>query len=55
MQKYEVEFNTLTLLNRKNAEYPDKVFDFLIENGVRYMQFIPCVELAPPTGEIADF
>ncbi len=54
-KKYEVEFNTLTLLNRKNAEYPDKVFDFLIENGVRYMQFIPCVELAPPTGEIADF
>lgn len=54
-KKYKVEFNTLTLLNKKNVEHPDEVLDFLIENDVRYLQFIPCVETDPATGGIADF
>ena len=54
-RKYEVEFNTLTLLNNRNIEQPDRVLDFLIDRGVRYMQFIPCVETDPATGKIADF
>ncbi|MHC4603021.1 MAG: anaerobic sulfatase maturase [Planctomycetota bacterium] len=54
-KKYKVEFNILTLLNNKNAERPDELFDFFIENGVRFLQFIPCVETDPATGEIADF
>jgi len=43
------------LLNNKNAEHPDDLFDFFIENGIKYMQFIPCVELDPKTGKVADF
>ncbi len=54
-KKYKVEFNTLTLLNAKNAEHPDEVFDFLVGLGTRFLQFIPCVEVDPATGEIADF
>ncbi len=54
-KKYNVEFNTLTLLNAKNADHPDEIFDFLIGLGVKYLQFIPCVEVDPKTGEIADF
>ncbi len=54
-KEYEVEFNTLTLLNAKNIEYPEKIFSFLTELGVKYMQFIPCVEIVPDTKEIADF
>lgn len=54
-KEYKVEFNTLTLLNKKNVEHADEVFDFLIENGVKYLQFIPCVETDPETGGIADF
>jgi len=54
-KKYNVEFNTLTLLNARNAEHPDEVFDFLIGLGVKFLQFIPCVEVDPETGEIADF
>ncbi len=54
-KEYKVEFNTLTLLNDKNVEHPDELFDFFIENGIRYLQFIPCVETDPATGEIADF
>ncbi|MHC4169475.1 MAG: SPASM domain-containing protein [Planctomycetota bacterium] len=54
-KKYDVEFNTLTLLNAKNTEHPDEVFDFLTGLGVRFLQFIPCVEVDPETGKIADF
>ena len=54
-RQYKVEFNTLTLLNSKNAEHPDELFDFLVENGVKYLQFIPCVETDPATGRIEDF
>jgi len=54
-KKYKVEFNTLTLLNDKTAAHPDELFDFFVENGIKYLQFIPCVELEPETGEVAEF
>ena len=54
-KQYDVEYNTLTLLNDRNAEHPDEVFDFLVELGVKFVQFIPCVEVDPATGKIADF
>ncbi len=54
-REYKVEFSALVLLNNKNVEHPDELFDFLIENDMTYLQFIPCVETDPATGEIADF
>jgi len=54
-KEYKVALNTLTLLNAKNAERPDEVFDFLAGLDVMFLQFIPCAELNPSTGEIADF
>jgi len=54
-RQYDVEFNTLTLLNKVNVEHPDELFDFLVGLGTRYLQFIPCVETDPTTGQVADF
>jgi uncharacterized protein len=54
-KEHKVEFNTLTLVNRLTADHPDEIFDFLIDLGVRYLQFIPCVEVDPQTGRIAEF
>jgi len=54
-KRREVEFNTLTLVNNLTAEHPDEIFDFLLDLGVRYLQFIPCVEVDPQTGQIAAF
>ncbi len=54
-QKHKVEFSALVLLNNKNVEHPERLFDFLIENELTYIQFIPCVEREPKTGNIADF
>jgi uncharacterized protein len=54
-KKYGVEFNTLTLLNNRNVDHPDELFDFFVAHGSTYMQFIPCVEVEPAGGRIADF
>jgi len=54
-KKHNVEFNILVLLNNKNVEHPDEIWDFFIEHKIQYLQFVQCVERDPDTGEIADF
>jgi uncharacterized protein len=54
-KKHQVEFSTLVLLNNKNVEHPETLFNFLVENKLTYLQFIPCVEIDPATNTFADF
>jgi uncharacterized protein len=54
-KKHEVEFSALILLNNKSVQHPDGIFDFLIENDLTYLQYIPCVERDPAIGKITDF
>ncbi|RAS30914.1 anaerobic sulfatase maturase [Paraburkholderia bryophila] len=45
LKKHGVGFNTLTVVNRKNAKRPIDVYRFLRDEvGSTYIQFIPCVE-----------
>ncbi len=44
LKKYNVEFNTLTSVQRDNSYKPMEVYSFLKEIGSRFMQFIPIVE-----------
>ena len=44
LKKHEVDFNTLTVINNINCEYPLEVYRFLKQIGSQYMQFIPIVE-----------
>ena len=45
LKRYEVPFNSLTVVNRYNAKYPLEVYRFLTQElGSTYVQFIPCVE-----------
>ena len=44
LKKHQVEFNVLTLLTDHNVDSTDQIFSFLIEQGITYMQFIPCLE-----------
>ena len=44
LKENNVEFNTLTAVNRHNSQYPLEVYRFLKEVGSGFMQFIPVVE-----------
>jgi uncharacterized protein len=54
-REHNVEFNVLVLLNNRNVEHPDELWDFFIEQGIGFLQFVQCVETDPKTGNIADF
>ena len=44
LQKHEVEFNTLSVINDYNVDYPLEIYNFFKEIGSKYMQFSPIVE-----------
>ena len=54
-RRHKVEFNILILLNNKNVEAVDELFDFFRDNKIKYLQFIPCIERDTATGQIAEF
>ncbi|APC13327.1 anaerobic sulfatase maturase [Providencia rettgeri] len=44
LNKYRVDFNTLTVVNNYNVKKPIEIYEFLKSIGSYYMQFIPVVE-----------
>lgn len=51
LQKHGVDYNVLACVNRQSAQEPQKVYDFLCEAGVQFIQFIPVVERQAGTWE----
>lgn len=45
LQKHQVEFNILTLVNSANVHHAREIYNYLKDHGFFYQQFIPCVEL----------
>ncbi|RMD74897.1 MAG: anaerobic sulfatase maturase [Lentisphaerae bacterium] len=54
LKRHQVEFNTLTTVQRYNADHPQEVYRFLRRIGSTFMQFIPIVEPAPDGAEGAS-
>lgn len=46
LRRNRVEFNILTLVNRANVSKPVEVYNYLVEQGFLYHQYIECVEFA---------
>ena len=55
MQKHGVNFNAIACIHRRNGDHPVRVYRFLRDSGVQFMQFIPVVQPAtdarPPLGQ----
>lgn len=47
LKRHKVDFNTLTCVNRANADKGPEVYAFLKAIGSRYLQFIPIIERLP--------
>ncbi len=48
LQKHQVEFNILAVVNDYNADYPVEFYQFFKQLGVQYIQFSPIVERLLP-------
>jgi len=55
LRRYNVDFNILVLLNRRNVEYPKELFEFFVKKNFHYLQFIPCVESDLQEGKVRDY
>jgi uncharacterized protein len=53
--RHNAEFNILTVINRVTADHPTEIYEFMVDSGFRFMQFIPCVERDPHSGELSPF
>lgn len=55
--RHGVEFNALTCVSRSNADHPVRVYHFLRDSGIEFIQFIPIVEhldRPPPEATTSD-
>lgn len=44
LSRHKVNFNILTVVNGYNARHAGKLYRFFAQNGLRYLQFIPCLD-----------
>ncbi len=51
MRKHRVEFNILTLLTDANIRQPDELYAFFRSQDFSWLQFIPCFEHDPVSGD----
>ena len=64
MNKHQVEWNAMAVVNDYNADYPEEFYRFFRDMGCRFLQFTPVVErlterglatLSDPGEEVTDF
>lgn len=44
LQRHRVEFNILVLVSKANVDHAMEVYNYLVDQGFYYHQYIPCVE-----------
>jgi uncharacterized protein len=55
LQDEDVEHNALVMLTSHSWDKPRIIWDYLHDLGVDFMQFIPCLERDPETGEMSQY
>ncbi|NLN02523.1 MAG: anaerobic sulfatase maturase [Lentisphaerae bacterium] len=54
LRRHRVDFNILTLVNRRNAAEPERIYRHLVQQGCLHHQYIPCVA-HDATGQLLPF
>ena len=44
MDKHRVEYNVLCVLTAESSRRAGRIWDFIVQEDIRYIQFIPCLE-----------
>ena len=44
LKKHRVDFNILTVVTKQTARYTEKIYRFLQKNGMKYQQYIACLD-----------
>ena len=44
MDKYSVDYNMLCVLTAENSRRAKRIWEFIMREGIKYIQFIPCLE-----------
>lgn len=44
LEQYQVDFNILCVLTSQLAHHPQQIFNFLLNQNIKYIQFIPCLD-----------
>lgn len=55
LQRAQVEHNALCMVTSLSATKAGLIWDFLLAQGLEYLQFIPCLEKERRTGQLAEF
>ncbi|MBD3419825.1 MAG: anaerobic sulfatase maturase [Chitinivibrionales bacterium] len=55
LRRNDVEFNVLSMMTAYSVENVKQTYAFFKRNGLKHLQFIPCLEMMPGTAEPADF
>jgi len=55
LQQHQVETNILCMATSHSADQAACIFGYLYELGARFMQFIPCLEQHPRSGEVLPY
>ena len=55
LRQRNVAFNILSVVNHLTAQSPADIYGFFREQGFDFVQFIPCVERDPQSGELTPF
>jgi uncharacterized protein len=55
LARHGVAYNILSVINRVTGSHGAEIYDYLVGEGYTYLQFIPCVETDPITGQVTEF
>ncbi len=54
LKKHDVKYNVLTCVQDHNSYYPVEVYDFFVDIGATFLQFIPVVEKEIASGAVSS-